>query len=319
MATGSAKKRSLALDGGLATEIERMGYNLQGDPLWSARFLADNPSVIRDVHKSYVLCGSDVIITASYQASIPGFCEHLKISPNESESLIKLSVKLAHQAIEESNLSEERSRPIEIGIGLRRLPLVAGSVGPYGACLHDGSEYTGTYVNSVTKEMLQAWHRPRIKALLEAGVDLLACETLPAQLEARAILELLRNDFPHARCWITFSCKDELCLCHGEKLSDAVSSLIDFPQAIGFGINCTAPIYVKSLLDEIRPLVEKKGKTLVVYPNSGEKWTKEGWQSAESIVSLEALVPSWISSGAEWIGGCCRTEPKDIRIIKTLL
>ena len=31
--------------------------------------------------------------------------------------------------------------------------------------------------------MLQAWHRPRIKALLEAGVDLLACETLPAQVK----------------------------------------------------------------------------------------------------------------------------------------
>ena len=33
------------------------------------------------------------------------------------------------------------------------LPLVAGSVGPYGACLHDGSEYTGDYVDHMTKEV----------------------------------------------------------------------------------------------------------------------------------------------------------------------
>ena len=78
-------------------------------------------------------------------------------------------------------------------------PLVAGSVGPYGACCHDGSEYTGNYVDVMTTEArlmmvandeggacdLQAlieWHRPRIRQLLDAGVDLLAIETIPAMV-----------------------------------------------------------------------------------------------------------------------------------------
>lgn len=32
--------------------------------------------------------------------------------------------------------------------------LVAGSVGPYGACQHDGSEYTGKYVDNMTIQVL---------------------------------------------------------------------------------------------------------------------------------------------------------------------
>jgi len=34
--------------------------------------------------------------------------------------------------------------------GCPRKMLVAGSVGPYGACQHDGSEYTGKYVDNMT-------------------------------------------------------------------------------------------------------------------------------------------------------------------------
>ena len=32
--------------------------------------------------------------------------------------------------------------------------LIAGSVGPYGACQHDGSEYTGSYVEHMTKQVV---------------------------------------------------------------------------------------------------------------------------------------------------------------------
>ena len=83
---------------------------------------------------------------------------------------------------------------------------IAGSVGPYGASLHDGSEYSGKYVEYVSEEELRQWHRPRIEALIEAGVDLLAFETIPAQKEAEVLLYLLK-DFPQQKCWISFTCK----------------------------------------------------------------------------------------------------------------
>jgi homocysteine S-methyltransferase len=86
-------------------------------------------------------------------------------------------------------------------------PLVVGSVGPYGAALHDGSEYRGDYASTVSEEQLMAWHRPRLQALNQAGIRLLAVETIPALSEAKAVLRLLKSEFPHLRAWISFSCK----------------------------------------------------------------------------------------------------------------
>ena len=88
--------------------------------------------------------------------------------------LIKDSVAIASRA-RSRYLEEVRSQKEFEG-----LPFIAGSVGPYGACLHDSSEYTGSYVDDVSREEMKAWHRPRMGALLEAGADMLACETIPA-------------------------------------------------------------------------------------------------------------------------------------------
>ena len=79
---------------------------------------------------------------------------------------------------------------------------MAGSVGPYGAAQADGSEYRGDYGLSVTQ--LRAWHRPRIAALVEAGADVLACETIPCLAEAEALLlELAGTGVPS---WLSLTC-----------------------------------------------------------------------------------------------------------------
>jgi homocysteine S-methyltransferase len=55
------------------------------------------------------------------------------------------------------------------------------------------------------QEMIE-WHRPQVKALTDAGVDILAFETVPAQKEAEALVQLL-SEFPSSKAWISFSCK----------------------------------------------------------------------------------------------------------------
>ena len=74
--------------------------------------------------------------------------------------------------------------------------MIAGSVGPYGASLADGSEYHGHY--DIPLAELRAWHRPRIDRLAEAGVDLLALETVPCLVEAEALLAELAWGFQDA-------------------------------------------------------------------------------------------------------------------------
>jgi hypothetical protein len=67
--------------------------------------------------------------------------------------------------------------------------LVAASVGPYGAYLADGSEYSGRY--GLSRPQLADFHARRLAVLLESGPDLVACETIPCVLEAAAPADVL--------------------------------------------------------------------------------------------------------------------------------
>lgn len=81
-----------------------------------------------------------------------------------------------------------------------------GSVGPYGASLLDGSEYSGNYIDSINLKVLADWHKPRIQALVEAGVDIVLFETIPSAEEADVLLNIL-TEFPNQKACLSFSCK----------------------------------------------------------------------------------------------------------------
>ena len=159
---------ALIIDGALATELERRGYDLK-DELWSAKILIEQPQAIKQLHYDYFKAGADCVITASYQATVEGF---MKKGLNEEQAidLIKKAVRLAIEARDEFWSDQANRRG-------RLKPFVAASVGPYGAFLADGSEYRGNY--GLTEKELMDFHRPRMKALIEAGADMLACETIP--------------------------------------------------------------------------------------------------------------------------------------------
>ena len=174
---------SLVIDGALATELETRDHNLS-HPLWSGKILKEDPESIRQIHLDYFLAGADIAITASYQATTQGLEHHFQLNEDDAKELIRLSVRLAQEA-----KNEAAKHGVDDVLSL----LVAGSVGPYGAYLANGSEYRGDY--NLSSEQFQAFHRPRIEALVEAGVDLLAVETIPNINELKAIRDLLRADF----------------------------------------------------------------------------------------------------------------------------
>ena len=213
------------LDGAMATELEARGCDL-ADSLWSAKVLMENPQLIYDVHLDYFRAGAQVAITASYQATPDGFAAR-GLNEAQARSLIAKSVELAKQARD----SYRAENPAAKGL------LIAGSVGPYGAYLADGSEYRGDYQRSA--QVFQDFHRPRIEALLEAGVDLLACETLPSFDEIRALAQLLEA-YPVAQAWFSFTLRDAQHLSDGTPLRDVLALLADYPQILAVGINCIA-------------------------------------------------------------------------------
>lgn len=292
----------VVLDGGLATELERRGADLN-DPLWSAKVLLDAPSLIRQLHYDYFVAGADVAITASYQASFEGYGRR-GLSRQAAAELMQLSVRLAKEARDDF----WRDPANRVG---RVRPLVAASIGCYGAVLADGSEYRGDYGLSI--EALIDWHRPRLQVLVDAAPDLLACETVPALVEGEALVALLA-EFPQMPAWLSFSCCDEHRLCHGERFRDGVALANRSAQIVAIGVNCTPPRFVEPLL---RSAASVTSTPLLCYPNSGESWDAENhcWINTSVAGDFARPATRWLAAGARLIGGCCRTGPEDVRAI----
>ncbi|MEI4270825.1 homocysteine S-methyltransferase [Klenkia sp. LSe6-5] len=271
----------VVLDGGLSTELESRGHDVTS-ALWSARLLRDDPGAIRDAHAAFAAAGAQVATTASYQATLPGFAA---AGFDDAAGLIARSVQLARAGAPSS--------------------WVAGSVGPYGAYLADGSEYTGAYLSDVGVAQLRAFHRPRLEVLAEAGVDVLACETLPGAAEVEALLaELEPLGVP---AWVSLTVvtgpDGVVHTRRGEPLADVVA--LARPHVLAVGVNCTEPSGVPAAL--------ATGAT-VVYPNSGETWDA-GARAWTGSTGAGWDVPAWVAAGARLVGGCCRVRPSDVAAV----
>lgn len=288
----------------MATELERRGADLD-HALWSARVLDEQPALIEAVHYDYFQAGADIAISASYQATFPGFARH-GIDVHRGSALLGLSVRLACDArdryLADTSPDARRGRP---------RPLVAASMGPYGAHLHDGSEYTGNYTADTTT--LMDFHRLQLEFLARTDADLVAFETIPSRHEAEAILRLL-EEFPAVRAWISFSCRDGVSCGHGEPFAECMALVTSSPRVVAAGLNCTAPQHVASLLQHAAPVARKP---LLAYPNSGEVWHAQGnrWTGGGAMGDMGGRARAWRGAGAQLVGGCCRTTPDDIRSI----
>jgi homocysteine S-methyltransferase len=276
------------LDGGLSTELEARGHDV-GSALWSARLLRDDPDAVRAAHAAFAAAGAQVATTASYQASVDGFAR-AGIDAAEARRLIARSVALAREGAPDG--------------------WVAGSVGPYGAFLADGSEYTGGYADRLSVAELREFHRPRLDVLAEAGADVLACETVPAAAEAEALLaEVAALGVP---AWLSLTTVVDpagtVRTRRGEPAAEVFAMAADVDEVVAVGVNCTD---AAGVLSAVRAAAAG-GKPVVVYPNSGERWDAAARRWAGPATFHPSDVKEWFDAGARLVGGCCRVRPPQI-------
>lgn len=293
----------MMLDGGLATELEARGHGLS-DELWSAGLLLDAPEAVKQVHLDFLAAGADCIATNTYQATVPGFRKH-GLSDNDAVDLIRYAVQLAVDARDEF-----WGDPMNRKGRLR--PIVAASIGPYGAFLADGSEYTGDY--DIDDDALYWFHRVRWHVLADSQADVLACETIPSAREAGVLLRLLRESGGRW-AWLSFSCRDEAHLSDGSPLAEVARACDAEPGVMAVGVNCVPPAAVGRMIEELR-----KGTTkpVIVYPNSGERYSAadKTWQGPPPEVDWGDVSADWARRGVAGIGGCCRVSPQTISAIR---
>jgi len=259
--------------------------------------LEDAPEKVVSVHRAYIEAGAECILTASYQVSRMGYAE-LGLPPERADAALLRAVELARAAAAEFS---------------QRRVVVAASLGPYGAALHNGAEYHGDY--GISFADLVRFHRERISILATAPnsqtPDLLAFETLPSLEEALAIGEAL-SAWPGLAAWFSFTCRDGRHVAHGELLRECAAAVERFPQTVAIGVNCTHPAHMPGLIGELR---RASKKPIAVYPNSGEGWdaTTRSWTGTSDAVQFGTMAGEWFADGAQIVGGCCPTRPAHIR------
>jgi len=279
--------------------------NVIKHPLWGSNLLLNDEEAVVNGHKAYIKAGVEFLTTNTYQASIVGFKKYLDLSCEQSFELIKKSVTICRRAITESN-SDRNIR-------------IMGSVGPYGAWLCDGSEYNGNYIDTMDLKELYNWHKPRIQALIEAGVDIILFETIPSLGEAKFLLNILA-EFPNQKACLSFSCKDDKHISHGETFASAIEEV--WPnnsqkQLIAIGMNCLPSKYVTPLLLSVKTV----NVNFIIYPNGGGVWdaVKKCWDDSQiQNISIDDI-KLWSQKGLKIFGGCCRIDAIEIARFRKLL
>lgn len=281
------------IDGGLSTELERLGAQIQGE-LWTGRALLEDPSVVAEAHRAFALAGAEVVISSSYQLSRQGF-EEIGLTAADADEALRQSIRVARDAVAGTNTK------------------VAASIGPYGAVLHDGSEYRGDY--KVGQAELEKFHAERLAILLEESPDFLAIETIPNVVEAKALAQVLKNvDIPK---WFSFTAGSTELLWSGEKVEDAVREIAHLPNLVAVGFNCVAPELVAGLAERIKPLISAE---IIAYPNRGGTWdSAAGVWLGNAPRELASWLDEWKAAGVTWVGGCCSTDSRDIQSLKVSL
>lgn len=298
----------LILDGGLGTTLKDQ-YHAEIDdanrPLWSSHLLISDPAKLLDVQTAFADAGADIILTATYQASLKGFAR--TIDPEDGSLGIPREVAEAYMrsAVGISRASFKNVQATRGGGN------VALSLGAYGATMVPSQEYTGEYDNGhKSVEQLRDWHKARLNIFTEGegvwhDVDMVAFETVPLLAEIEAVRQTIsmaqQNSADSQRekpFWI--SCVfpgNDLRLPDGSSVGDVVRAMLakqeNAAMPFAIGINCTKIGKVAQLLREYEASVKRMieagelnhSPALVLYPDGtkGEVYntTTHEWEMPE--------------------------------------
>jgi homocysteine S-methyltransferase len=253
------------------------------------------PGLILSIHEEYLKAGAEILETNTFGANSFRLARH-GLAGKVAE-INTAGVNLARQAV--AHLKEKQGGEA----------WVAGSVGPLGVRLEP--------LGKTGLDEARAAFAEQIKALAEAGVDMLILETMPALNEAREALAAARETAPELPVLVMVTVDDESNCLDGASPSQAAALLTEW-GAGAIGVNCsTGPATVLTAIEAMRAATTLP---LAAMPNAGMPRAVEGRNiylcSPEYMASFARKA---IAAGAQFVGGCCGTTPNHIRAMRSAM
>ena len=283
-----AKTRIVLLDGGFGTELIRHGFPEGACPeAWNA----DQPEVIRAIHRSYFEAGADAVTANSFGGH---------------------PIKLAAHGLEK-RCAELNRKAAELAAEVRPAGrFVGGSLGPTGKFLKP----QGTF----TEPDFEAGFAEQARGLADGGADFLIVET---QYDLREALCALRGarSASSLPVFVTMTF-NRTPRGHFTLMGNSAAACLEAlakEGAAAVGSNCTLDSReMAALVGEMWPLTVLP---IIAQANAGKPVLSVEGQVAYSqgIDDYVKYVPEMAANGANFIGGCCGTDPDYIRRMADVL
>ncbi|MGA8041661.1 MAG: homocysteine S-methyltransferase family protein, partial [Terracidiphilus sp.] len=254
-----------------------------------------DPALIMAVHEEYLQAGAQILESNTFGAN------RFRLSRyglgGKVAEINTAGVRIAREAV--AHLREKQACDA----------WVAGSVGPLGVRLEP--------LGKTGLEEARAAFAEQIRALAEAGADLLIIETMPALNEAREALLAAEETAPQLPVLVMVTVDDESNCLDGSSAQHAATLLTEW-GAGAVGVNCsTGPSAVLTAIEAMRAATRLP---IAAMPNAGMPREVEGRNiylcSPEYMASFARKA---IAAGAQIVGGCCGTTPNHIRAMRTAM
>ena len=272
------------IDGAMGTELMRAGLDLPL-PIWSGDVNLTHPDYVRRIHEAYLTAGADILTTNTFRATPRAYRN------NGYEE---------HEAIQRSHESLERA--VELARQTAGADIiVAGSIAPLEDC-YEPDLFPGIEFPQREFRELAIW-------LQDAGIDVILFETMGSWPEIKTALSAT-VDLQIPR-WLSLILKNSNTLLDGTDLLNVLSDIKDYGIEMVL-LNCSLCSVTADAVDLL--LTNWKG-AWGVYPNVGVAMpTKEGViEEKLTIKEFAKEINTYLTSGANVVGGCCGSNPDYIR------
>ena len=273
-------------DGAMGTMLQAKGMEMGEIP---EMLNFDKPNWIEEIHSAYVNAGSQIVCANTFG------CNRYKMAKTGKSvaEIISAAVGIAKKACSSRNSCEDKA-------------LVALDIGPIGQLLEPTGGLTFEEAYDIFKE--------QVVAAVNAGADLIACETMTDlyELKAAVLAAKENSDLPIIT---TMTFEQNMRTFTGCSVS-AMALTMEGLGVDAIGVNCSLGP------KELEPVVAEFSKwttlPLAVKPNAGlpdpitNKYDVTPEDFAESMANL-------VKYGVKIAGGCCGTNPDFIRSVVSRL